>query len=227
MTMTVKNIVLVHGAWADGSCWSKVILGLDGKGFHTTAVQLPLTSFEEDVAAAKRALALEEGPVVLVGHSYGGSVITEVGIDSKVAGLVYIAAFSPDAGESAGALLASVPPSPLATEMRQDAEGFLKMTRAGMYESFAQDLTDPEKSILFAVHAPTSGKVLGGNITIPAWKTKPSSYVVAANDRAIPPVLEQTMSKKIGAKTTSITSSHLVMLSNPEKVVEIIAAAAE
>lgn len=126
----MKNIVLVHGAWVDGSCWSKVIVGLDGNGFHATAVQLPLASFEEDVATVNRALTLADGPVVLVGHSYGGAVITEAGTDSKVTSLVYVAAFSPDAGESAGSLLASVAPSPLATEMRPDAEGFLKMTSA-------------------------------------------------------------------------------------------------
>jgi pimeloyl-ACP methyl ester carboxylesterase len=166
--MTVKNIVLVHGVRVDGSCWSKVIVCLDGKGFHATAVQLPLASFEEDVATVKRALTLADGPVVLVGHSYGAAVITEAGIDSKVASLFYVTAFSPDAGESAGSLLASVAPSPLATEMRPDAEGFLKMTRAGMYESSAQDLTDAEKSILSAVQAPTSGKALGGNTLIPA-----------------------------------------------------------
>jgi signal transduction histidine kinase len=164
--MTVKNIVLVHGAWVDGSCWSKVIVGLDDNGFHATAVQLPLASFEEDVATVNRALTLADGPVVLVGHSYGGAVITEAGTDSKVTSLVYVAAFSPAAGESAGSLLASVAPSPLAAEMRPDAEGFLKMTSAGMYENFAQDLTDAEKSILSAVQAPTSGKALGGNILL-------------------------------------------------------------
>jgi len=223
---TANSIVLVHGAWADGSCWSKIIPTLGAKGFRTTAVQLPLTSLDEDVATVKRALALEDGPVLLVGHSYGGAVITEAGTDSKVTGLVYAAAFAPDAGESAGSLLASVPPSPVAGELRPDADGFLKITKAGMYESFAQDLSESEKAALFAAQAPTNGKALGGNITIPAWKTKSASYIVATNDRAIPPGLQETMSRRIGAKTTSVASGHVVMLSNPDKVVDVIAAAA-
>ena len=222
----VSNIILVHGAWADGSCWSKVITLLADRGLPATAVQLPLTSYDEDVATVRRALALADRPILLVGHSYGGAVITEAGTDPRVSGLVYVAAFAPDAGESAGSLLASVPPSPLGSELRPDAEGFLKMTRGGMYESFAQDLSDAEKAVLFAVHAPTHGKSLGGNVSAPAWREKPSSYIAALNDRAIPPALQQTMSRRMGAKTTAVASGHLAMLSHPHEVADLVASAA-
>lgn len=222
----VSNIILVHGAWADGSCWSKVISLLADRGLRTTAVQLPLTSFDEDVATVRRALALEEGPILLVGHSYGGAVITEAGAEPKVSGLIYVAAFAPDAGESAGSLLASVPSSPLGGELRPDVEGFLKMTRSGMFESFAQDLSDAEKAVLFAVHAPTHGKSLGGNVSVPAWRKKPSSYMVAANDKAIPPALQEMMSRRMGAKAMSVASSHVAMLSHPNEVADLIANAA-
>src|SRR5262249_54411069 len=143
------TVILVHGAWADGSCWSKVIPALAAAKLSVTAVQLPLTSLQNDAATLKRAIALEEGPLLLVGHSYGGAVITEAGNDPNVIGLVYVAAFAPDAGESAGALLGSVLPTPLASELRPDGEGFLKMTRQGYFESFAQDLSEVEKIVLF------------------------------------------------------------------------------
>jgi pimeloyl-ACP methyl ester carboxylesterase len=221
-----KNIVLVHGAWADGSSWSEVIPKLAAKGLSVTAVQLPLTSLADDAATVKRAIALEDGPVLLVGHSYGGAVITEAGGDPKVTGLVYVAAFAPDAGESAGALLATVPPTPLATEGRPDAAGFVKLTKTGVFDDFAQDLSDVEKAILFAAQAPTSVKSLGGNVSTPAWKSKPSWYIVATNDRAIPPALEATMAKRMGAETISIAASHVVMLSHPDEVTDFIIRAA-
>src|ERR1700761_3704465 len=160
-----KNVILVHGAWADGSSWSKVIPLLEAKGLHVTAVQLPLTSLADDAATVKRALALENGPTVLVGHSYGGAVITEAGNDAKVSALVYVAAFAPDSGQSAGALNASVPPAPLGAETKPDAEGFISLTKTGVYDDFAQDLPDADKAVLFAAQAPTSVKSLGGNIS--------------------------------------------------------------
>ena len=222
-----KNIILVHGAWADGSCWSKVIPILEGKGFNVTAVQLPLTSLADDAATVKRAITLEDGPVLLVGHSYGGAVITEAGTDPKVEGLVYVAAFAPDAGQSAGYLLSTVPPAPIAPEFRPDANGFVKMTRKGMFNDFAQDLSETEKLTMFVTQAPTSDKSLGGNVTTPAWKTKPSWYIVAANDRAIPPALEATLAKKIDArKTITLAASHVAMLAQPDKVAALIMEAA-
>ncbi len=217
-----KNIILVHGAWADGSSWSKLIPLLLAKGYNVTAVQLPLTSLADDAATVKRAIALESGPVLLVGHSYGGAVITEAGNDPKVVGLVYVAAFAPDAGQSAGALNASVAPSPMAAEVRPDAEGFLKLSKAGVYEDFAQDVTAGEKAQLFAAQAPTNVKSLSGNISTPAWRSKPSWYIVSSEDRAILPALETSMAKTIKASTVTIKASHVVMLSHPGEVATVI-----
>jgi pimeloyl-ACP methyl ester carboxylesterase len=222
MAAPAKNVILVHGAWADGSSWSKVVPLLNAKGLHVTAVQLPLTSLADDAATVKRAIALEDGPVVLVGHSYGGAVITEAGTDAKVSALVYVAAFAPDTGQSAGALNASVPAAPMGAETKPDAEGFLKLTKKGVYEDFAQDLTDAEKAVLYAAEAPTSVKSLGGSITKAAWHDKPSWYIIAANDRAIPPALEATMAKTIKATTTTVTSSHVAMLAKPKQVADVI-----
>jgi pimeloyl-ACP methyl ester carboxylesterase len=221
-----KNVVLVHGAWADGSSWSKIIPLLTAKGLNVTAVQLPLTSLADDVATVKRALALETGPVVLVGHSYGGAVITEAGTDPKVDALVYVAAFAPDAGQSAGSLNASVPPAPMAAEVRPDSQGFLKLTKTGVYEDFAQDVSAAEKLEVYAAQAPTNVKSLGGTISTPAWRSKPSWYIVAAEDRAIPPTLEASMAKTIQAKTTTVKGSHLIMLSKASAVAAVIEDAA-
>jgi pimeloyl-ACP methyl ester carboxylesterase len=223
---STKNVILVHGAWADGSSWSKVIPLLIAKNLHVTAVELPLTSLADDAATVKRAIALEDGPVVLVGHSYGGAVITEAGNDPKVSALVYVAAFAPDAGQSAGALNASGIPAPMGTEAKPDAEGFLKLTKAGVYDDFAQDLTANEKAVLYATNAPTNVKALGGTITKAAWHDKPSWYVVAANDRAIQPSLEAAMAKTIHATTTTVKSSHVAMLSKPAAVAGVIKRAA-
>jgi pimeloyl-ACP methyl ester carboxylesterase len=222
----VRNIILVHGAWADGSSWSKVVPLLSAKGLHVTAVQLPLTSLADDAATVRRAIALEDGPVVLVGHSYGGAVITEAGGDPKVSALVYVAAFAPDAGQSAGSLSASVAPPPMAAEVRPDSQGFLKLTKTGIYKDFAQDVSLAEKLELYAAQAPTSVKSLGGAITAPAWRGKPSWYIVAAGDRAIPPTLEAAMAKSIGAKTTTVQGSHVIMLSKAPAVAAVIEDAA-
>ena len=225
-TQTVKSIILVHGAWADGSSWSKVVPLLDAKGFDVTAVQLPLTSLADDAATVKRAIALAAGPVVLVGHSYGGAVITEAGNDPKVSALVYVAAFAPDAGQSAGSLNASVPPAPMAAEVRPDKEGFLKLTEIGVYEDFAQDVSAAEKAVLYAAQGPTSVSSLGGKIDTPAWRNKPSWYIVAGQDRAIPPSLEASMAKAIHATTVTLQGSHVVMISRPSDVAAVIEDAA-
>lgn len=225
-TKAVKTVILVHGAWADGSSWSKVVPLLDAKGYAVTAVQLPLTSLADDAATVKRAITLAAGPVVLVGHSYGGAVITEAGNDPKVTALVYVAAFAPDAGQSAGSLNASVPPAPIAAEVRPDKQGFLKLTKTGVFEDFAQDVSPTEKSILYAAQGPTSINSLGGKIETPAWRNKPSWYIVAAQDRAIPPSLEASMAKAIHATTTTLQGSHVVMLSKPSDVARVIEEAA-
>jgi pimeloyl-ACP methyl ester carboxylesterase len=217
-----SNIILVHGAWADGSSWSKVIPLLLARGLHVTAVQLPLTSLRDDVATAKRAIALENGPIVLVGHSYGGVVITEAGNDPNVVGLVYIAAFAPDAGQSVGSLGASGKPAPMGSEVRPDSQGFLKLTEAGVKNDFAQDLTPVERSILFAAQAPIASIALGENVSTAAWKTKPSWYLVATADRAIQPDLERAMAKTIKAKTIEVDASHVAMLARPKETANLI-----
>jgi pimeloyl-ACP methyl ester carboxylesterase len=220
------NVILVHGAWADGSSWSKVIPLLQVRGLRVTAVQLPLNSLDADLATVKRAIALEDGPTLLVGHSYGGVVITQAGDDPKVVGLAYIAAFAPDVGQSAGSLGASVEPARLGAEIRPDQEGFLKLTASGVKNDFAQDLTPTEKSVLFAAQGPTAGAALGGNVSVAAWKTKPSWYLVATADRAIQPTLQRAMAKTINAKTIEVTSSHVAMLARPEETAKLILEAA-
>jgi pimeloyl-ACP methyl ester carboxylesterase len=217
-----SNVILVHGAWADGSSWSKVIPVLLARGLRVTAVQLPLTSLKDDVATVTRAPALEDGPTVLVGHSYGGVVITEAGNDPKVVGLVYIAAFAPDAGQSAGSLGASVAPAPMGAEVRPDKQGYLKLTERGVKDNFAQDLSPAEKDVLFSAQAPTAGAALGGNVAAAAWKKKPSWYLVAMNDRAIQPDLERSMAKTIKTKTIEVAASHVAMLARPQETANLI-----
>jgi pimeloyl-ACP methyl ester carboxylesterase len=205
------HVVFVHGAWADGSSWSKVISLLQAKGIDAVAVQLPLTTLAGDVATVKRAIALQDGPVLLAGHSYGGAVITEAGNDPKVVGLVYVAAFAPDSGDSVGNLGKSYPPAPLGAELRPDAAGFLSITPKGVAEDFAQDLGEKEVKVLWATQGPTN-----------AWTTKPSWFVVAADDRAIPPALEKAEAERMKATTITVAASHLVMISHPKEVAELI-----
>lgn len=223
---SVKDVVLVHGAWADGSSWSKLIPLLEAHGLHVVAVQIPLTSLADDVAATKRAIAMQDGPVVLVGHSYGGAVITEAGNDPKVAGLVYVAAFAPADGDSVASTAKPYPPSPLSGEVRPDAQGFLTVTVKGIAEDFAQDLSDNEKRILTATQGPTAAAVFAATITNAAWKTKPSWFVIAAQDRAIPPELERAEAARMKAPSITLPSSHLPMLSHPKEVAELIEQAA-
>jgi pimeloyl-ACP methyl ester carboxylesterase len=219
---TSSNVVLVHGAWADGSSWAKVIPILRKNKLEVKAVQLSLTSLEADVATVNRALALVEGPTVLVGHSYGGAVITEAGNDPKVSGLVYIAAFAPDAGESAGSLGASVDPAPIGAEVRPDKEGFLSRSEAGVKSNFAQDLSAEEKDLLYVAQAPTAGAALGGNVRKPAWRAKPSWYLVATADRAIQPALQRTMAARSTATMVEVESSHVAMLAHPAETAKLI-----
>ena len=222
-----SNVILVHGAWATSFVLVESHSDFARKhDLRVTAVQLPLTSLQDDIKAVERALAQVEGPTMLVGHSYGGVVITEAGNDPKVVGLVYVAAFAPDAGKSAGSLGASVAPAPLGAELRPDEQGFLRMTETGVNESFAQDLSPSEKDVVFATQSPTAGAALGANVTKPAWKSKPSWYLVATSDRAIQPELERTMAKKIKATTIEVKSSHLPMLSRPEETARLIIDAA-
>jgi pimeloyl-ACP methyl ester carboxylesterase len=222
----ITNILFVHGAWANSSAWEKVLPLVEAAGLTGTAVSLSLTSLADDAATLKRAIALIDGPVLLVGHSYGGSVITEAGADPKVAGLVYVAAFAPDAGESAGSLGAGGPPTRLLEVVRPDAEGFFKLTRTGVDEVFAQDLSVAERNTIFATQNPLAGAALGGNITAPAWKAKPSWYLLAEQDHTIHPELQKMMSTRMGATVVKVASSHLPMLSKSQAVADLIVQAA-
>jgi len=225
MTNT-KNILLVHGAWSDGSSFQKVIPLLQEEGFNVVSVQIPLTSFADDVAAAQRALALETGPVLLVGHSYGGAVITEIGSDPKVAGLVYLAALAPDVGESTSSLLASVPATPLFSQLTQDSGGFLWVTQSGYLADFVEGLPVKEQQVLAATQEPTSPASLGGVVTQASWKQKPSWYVVTDADRAVSTDLQKFMANRAQASVFEVSSCHVVMFSHPAEVNNVITLAA-
>ena len=222
----ISNVILVHGAWADGSNWAKVIPMLARRGLAATAVQLPLTSFDADVAAVQRAIALADGEVVLVGHSYAGAVIGQAGNDPKVARMVYVDAFAPDAGESAGTLFATFEAAPLNDEIRPDSQGFLKLSRAGIYDLFAQDLSEDEKAMVYAAQGPINGAALGGTLTEAAWKTRPTFYLIGDQDQAIPRVDQERMAARMNATVAHVNSSHVPMLSQPEAVANFILQAA-
>jgi pimeloyl-ACP methyl ester carboxylesterase len=222
----VKNVVLVHGAWADGSSWAKVIPLLEERGLHVVAVQNPLTSLADDVAATKRIIDAQDGPVVLVGHSYGGAVITEAGNHPKVARLVYVAAFGPDGGESLATTAKNFAPPAVSPEVRPIEDNFLVLTPKGVTEDFAQDLSPTEKQVLVATQAPTSASVFPATIADAAWRHKPAWYVVAQNDRMINPDYERFAAKRMGAKTLELSTSHVPMLSKPKEVAAFIAEAA-
>jgi len=222
-----KNILLIHGAWADGSSWSKVIPLLEARGYHVVSVQIPLTSLADDVAATKRAIALQDGPLVLVGHSYGGVVITQAGSDPKVASLVYVSAFAPAEGESVGSISKPYPQTPIGAEIRPDSQGFLSITSKGIAEDFAQDLSDREKQLLAATQIPVNVTAFGTPVTTAAWKTKPNWFMVAANDRVISPELEKAEAQAMKATTVIVPSSHVIMLSHPKETADVISDAAE
>lgn len=221
-----KNIVLVHGAFADGSSWSKVIPLLLAKGYKVTAVSNPLTTFQEDVAATKRAIAAQDGPVTLVGHSYGGVIITEAGNDPKVTALVYVAAFAPDAGQSIVEISKPFPPPPGPQTVVPVGDGFILLSPEGVATDFAQDLNKDEKALMIATQPQTSGSIFGAQPTQAAWRSKPSWYIVASNDRMIAPEHEASMAKHLDATTTTLPSSHVVMLSHPKEVAKVIEDAA-
>ena len=223
----VTNVLLVHGAWVDGSSWAKVIPALESKGLNVVSVQIPLTSLADDVAATKRAIALADGPVLLVGHSYGGVVITEAGADPKVKGLVYIAAFAPDSGESAVTLLKTVPDSPAGAELRPDTAGFLKLSEKGVSEDFAEELTATEKKLLFAIQIPTSVNALGTPVSQAAWRTKPSWFLITTEDRVLPVELQRTMANKLKAERIEVPSCHAVVVAHPVEVSAFIIRAAQ
>ena len=219
------TIILVHGLWADGSCWSKVIPGLLERGYKVIAVQNPTTSIEDDVAATQRAIQAAGGDVILVGHSWGGFVITEAGNDPHVKALVYVAAFAPDKGETVPSLSEKAPSTQL-TSYLHAIDGFITLTKDGVTKAFADDLRTAEQDMAFAVQQPASQNVFKAVGSNAAWRQKPSWYIVASGDKTIHPDLERLMAERAKAKTTVIQSSHVAMLSQPDKVLEVILEAA-
>ena len=221
-----EKIILVHGAWADGSSWSKVIPLLEATGLQVKAIQLPLTSLADDVATLQRALALEEKPVLLVAHSYGGAVITQAGDDPKVAGLVYVSAYAPKEGESAlDEALAN--PTPVGPYVVPDLNGFVTLPAEAIEQDFAQDLKEKEQHVLTAAQGPTSVAALSGPMTSVAWRVKPTWFVVAANDRIISPDLERQKAARMNAVTITVPTSHVAMLAEPGIVATFIEIAAK
>ena len=219
---TTPSVVIVHGAFADGSDWAKVITHLQAKGVHVLAVQNPLTSLEDDVAAARRAIDSQPGKVVLVGHSWGGTVITEAGASDKVSSLVYIAAFAPDAGQSTGELGKPYPPPPGLAHLVADASGFLRLSDEGMKKYFAQDLPAAATAVMTATQGPIQGKAFDQKVSQAAWKSKPSWYVVADADHMIQPAHQKDMAKRIGARVTVLKTSHVPQQAQPAKVADVI-----
>jgi len=223
---SVKNIVLVHGAFADGSSWAKVIPILQAKGYHVTAVQNPLTSFVDDVAVTNRALAQQDGPVILVGHSWAGVVITEAGVDPKVAGLVYVAAFGPDQGEAVSELGKAYPPPPALSAPIVDKQGFMSLSTDAVVKHFGSDLPASEARVVAATQGPINVSAFDAKVSVAAWKTKPSWYIVSKLDEAIAPEEERFFAKRMKATTTELNTSHLPMLSQPKAVAAVIMDAA-
>src|SRR5215831_1262087 len=220
-------IVLVHGAFADASGWSRVIPILEKDGYFVTAVQIPLTSLSDDIATAKRVVDAQKGPFVLVGHSYGGAVITGAAAGSpNVKALVYLAAFAPEAGEALGAPGKNFAQPPLNSALSPDSAGFLYVDRAKFHDAFCKDLPDAEARVMAATQKPLSGSVFTASVPVAAWKTVPSWYVVSSQDRAINPELERFYAKRMGAKTSEIAASHVAFLSHPKEVAKVIEAAA-
>ena len=222
----VKNIVLVHGAFADGSSWAKVITILQARGYNVTAVQNPLTSFADDVAATNRALALQTGPVILVGHSWGGVVITEAGVDPKVVGLVYVAAFGPDADEVVGDIGKTYPPPPSFAAPIVDKQGFMTLPTDAVVKHFASDLPPAEAHVVAATQGPVNVSAFATKVSNVAWKTKPSWFIVSKLDGAIAPDEERFFAKRMKATTTELNTSHVPMLSKPNDVAAVIMDAA-
>lgn len=221
----VRNVVLVHGAFADGSSWSKVIPILQARGLTVTAVQNPLTSLKDDVAATKRAIDGQDGRVLLVGHSWAGAVITQIGTDPKVAGLVFVAAGAPNAGQSFSEMSQGYPTPAGIGRLKADA-GFLALPPSAIASDFAQDLPSSETAVMAVTQGPIAAACFSTKVTAEAWKTKPSWYIVAKHDRMIDPNLERALAGKIKARTLQLDSSHAVMLSRPQQVAAFIANAA-
>ena len=222
------NIVLVHGAWADGSSWSGVIERLQADAYHVTAPQFPLTTLADDVARLRQVLDLQDGPTIVAGHSYGGQVMTALGPDApNVAGLVYIAAVGLDQGESLGALLSQGPVTPALAHLFADKHGFSWLSEDDFVNHFAADVDPVRAKVMYAVQQPLATSAFGDMMGVPAWKTLPSWYLVAADDQALPPDAERMFASRMGATTVEIPASHVAMVSHPGDVAQLIRAAAD
>jgi pimeloyl-ACP methyl ester carboxylesterase len=222
------NVVLVHGAWADGSSWSAVVESLQGKGYAVTAPQFPETSLTDDVARLREVLARQTGPIVIAGHSYGGQIMTALGSDHPgVSALVYIAAFALDQGESLGALLGGGPPTPALAHLIVDQQGFGWLPQEDFVGHFAADVDPVKANVLYAVQQGLSMTTFEDVMGEPAWKSLPSWYLVATGDEAIPPDAERMFAKRMGATTVEVDASHLAMVSHPAEVAQLIDSAAQ
>jgi pimeloyl-ACP methyl ester carboxylesterase len=223
--MAARNVVLVHGAWADGSSWAEVIPLLQAAGLKVTAVQNPLTSLGDSVAATRRALALQDGPTVLVAHSWGGTVISETGIDPKVTALVYVAARAPDAGEDFVALSGKFPTGPARAGV-QEHDGFTRLSEDSFLKYFANGVEPKAAQVLYAVQEPAATALFGGRTTAAAWHSKPSWYAVSKLDQTINPDLERFLAKRMNATTVELEAGHLSLVSHPKEIADLILAAA-
>ncbi len=224
----LPNVVLVHGAWADGSCWSGVIESLQGKGYNVTAPQFPEISLADDVGRLRQVLARQDGPTILAGHSYGGQIITALGAATPdVVGLVYVAAFGLDEGESLGALLGGGPPTPALAHMIVDEQGFGWLPEEDFVGHFAADVDPARARVMCAVQQGLSMSTFEDVMGVPAWKSHRSWYLVATNDEAIPPDAERMFAERMGAETVEVASSHVAMVSHPDVVTDLIQTAAK
>jgi len=219
---SVKNIVLVHGAFADGSSWYKVIPILQELGYHVAAVQNPTTTLAEEVASTKRIIALQDGPVILVGHSWGGAVITQAGDDPKVAALVYIAAYAPEIGESANDASGPFGWTEGQKQIRVDDQKFAYVTQQGMFEDITEGLPAAERSLALAVQGQSYGPLFDEKLTVAAWKSRPTWFLIASEDRMLPPAMEIAAAKKMGAVTTTVPACHMVIQQEPAQVAAVI-----
>ena len=222
MAKAETTIVLVHGAWADGSSWNRIIPLLQAKGHRVIAVQVPLTSLEDDLAATKRIIADTAGPIILVGHSWGGMTVTQAGDDPKVVALVYVSAFAPDAGESGGSMIGAHPSPPALSTVVTDSSGFVYQTDQGMIDNVAPDLPADEARVLASTQKRLAGNAFGQTVAVVAWKVKPSWFVVTADDRVVSVDLQAASAERMNAKTTIIHASHMSILSRPRDVAAVI-----